>query len=39
MGLALARGIIEGHGGEIFVESRLDKGSTFVITLPAEERR
>ncbi|MFH1897391.1 MAG: ATP-binding protein [Candidatus Desantisbacteria bacterium] len=34
MGLALARGIIEGHGGEIFVESRLDKGSTFVIILP-----
>lgn len=34
MGLALAKGIIEGHGGEIFVESHLGKGSTFVITLP-----
>lgn len=36
MGLSLVKGIIEGHGGEIFVESCLAKGSTFVITLPVQ---
>ncbi len=36
MGLAVAKGIIEAHGGEISVESRLDEGSTFVVKIPVE---
>lgn len=35
LGLAIARGIISAHGGEIRVESREGKGSTFLFALPA----
>ena len=35
LGLAIAREIIQGHGGQIWVESRgLGKGTTFHFTLP-----
>jgi PAS domain S-box-containing protein len=34
LGLYISRRIVEAHGGLITVESELDKGSTFTVTLP-----
>jgi signal transduction histidine kinase len=39
LGLAISRRIIEAHGGSIFVESELRKGSNFMIRLPTVEQR
>lgn len=36
LGLAIARSFVHLHGGEIWVESELGKGSRFRFTLPAE---
>lgn len=37
LGLAIAKEIVEANGGDIWCESKLGKGSTFIFTLPIDE--
>jgi signal transduction histidine kinase len=39
LGLYITKGIVEAHGGRIWVESEGGKGSTFVVALPRHEPR
>lgn len=36
LGLAIVKEIIDGHGGTIWVDSELNKGTTFYLSLPIE---
>jgi len=38
LGLPICRGIVEAHGGEIRVESKIGQGSRFSISLPVAEK-
>jgi signal transduction histidine kinase len=38
LGLAIVKHIAQAHGGEITVESELEKGSTFTLHLPIKQQ-
>lgn len=38
LGLTISRKIVEQHGGNIYVESEIDKGTTFTVKLPVVQQ-
>ncbi len=38
IGLTIAKALVEAHGGRVWVDSTVDKGSTFTVLLPIERR-
>lgn len=38
LGLALVRGVAEGHGGSVTVDSSLERGTSFLVDIPVDGR-
>jgi signal transduction histidine kinase len=39
LGLTIAKGIVEAHGGKLWVESEQAKGSIFHFSIPMEDKK
>jgi two-component system sensor histidine kinase VicK len=39
LGLYIARNIVQAHGGDMWVESELNRGTTFFVSVPVERQQ